>query len=234
MRYLYLRGSTYVYRRVIPPELRSLAGGLSEFKESLRTDESTTAVIRYGDVHTQVEAKLDQLRNGKPLTSRDPLPATQLREIAKSHLGLPYRSIDEQIQQPSISEMMTKIAVWEKAGRPSNHLRDAIFGTVAEAVTLNQILAYYERHTRDELVGLNSRAIAKKQNPVRLAVRRFEEFAGAGVDIPQMSRTLANEFRSYLTDQIEAGDMIASTANKQIIPKVVRADSLGISVRMVS
>jgi integrase len=213
--YLYEHAGRYIYRRVIPSELRRLAGGLTQFKHAFRTSDVKTAVIRYGDANSEIEAKLEQLREGKPLSKRKPPAVKELRKIT-GEMGLPYLSADQLIQQSSIAAITDRMNEWQKAGKPAGPTLDALFGSAPNTVTMDDVLAFYEEHTRERLSGLSDREISKKRSPVKLAVRRFNEFADGPTDILALSRKKALDFRSHLVKHIEAGRMIGGTVNKQL------------------
>jgi hypothetical protein len=60
--YLSKRGSTYYFRRIIPPELRASFDGASEFMYSLRTKDRGEAKRRRSAAALQTDTKIDEAR----------------------------------------------------------------------------------------------------------------------------------------------------------------------------
>jgi hypothetical protein len=212
--HLFLRKGTYIYRRSIPPGLRKLAGQ-SEFKVSLKTDLWNYAIVRYAEIHSEVNAKLEQLYEGKPLHRKNPTSLAAARRIATS-FNLPYKSLRELIETNSPDEMMVRLNLHEKNGSNGGDTFHALFGTLENEVSLDDVLAFHEDDKRAELVGLSDREKRKKLNPVRLAVRRFNEFHVTS-DYKAITRPIALAYKSHLTDLVTSGVIKPGTANKQMM-----------------
>lgn len=215
--YLYIRGNgNYVYRRAIPAEHQGLAGGRTEFKESLRTRNHHDAIVRYGEMHSKYEAIFDQLRNGTALREEKATSVEKLKSIASS-FGLTYKSTDEHMSKPDLEDLARKLAVWNEHGQPEGIEMDAIFGSLPNDTTLRQALNFYEEQNRTELIGLTSREVSKKLTPVRAAIERFIAFAEGDIPLRSINRSLVNAYRSHLIQQIEGGSIQANTANKLLM-----------------
>lgn len=215
--YLYIRGNgNYLYRRAIPAEHQRLAGGRTEFKESLRTRSHNVAVVRYGETHSKYEAIFEQLRNGIALKDQKVSSVEELKARAAS-LGLAYRSAEEQMSKPDMKDLARRLGTWTQLGKPSGVEMDAIFGTLPNDTTLRQALAFHEEQNRTELIGLTPREASKKLTPVRAAIERFITFADGDLPLRSINRTTANAYRSHLIQQIEAGSIQANTANKLLM-----------------
>ena len=215
--YLYIRGNgNYLYRRAIPAEHQRLAGGRTEFKESLRTRNHNVAVVRYGETHSKYEAIFEQLRNGIALKDQKASSVEELKARAAS-LGLAYRSAEEQMSKPDMKDLARRLGTWNQLGKPSGVEMDAIFGTLPNDTTLRQALAFHEEQNRTELIGLTPREASKKLTPVRAAIERFITFAEGDLPLRSINRATANAYRSHLIRQIEAGSIQANTANKLLM-----------------
>lgn len=216
-RYLYIRGDgNYVYRRPIPPGYRILAGGRREFKESLRTRKHTDAIARYGETNAKYEVIFDQLRNGIALKDQKAPTVEELKAKVSSY-GLAYRSRDAHKTRPSLRDIAARIGKWTELGQPVGMEMDAIFGSLPDETTIKQALAFYEEQNRDGLIGLTSREVSKKLTPVRGAIDRFVVFAKQDIALKDINRAMANEYRSHLIEQVVAGSIESSTANKLLM-----------------
>jgi integrase len=211
-KYLFIRNDTFPYRRGISKLMHNLAGR-SEFKESLRTDDPSVAIIRYAEVHSKYEAIFDQMRNGIPYNSKTSLPVEKLKPLA-SALGVEYLSAQEMIKRDDPAELVERYSQWDKLGRPGGNTFNAIFGAQPDPIKLSDALSFYEEHIRDELMGLSHRAKSKKLNPKRSSIRNFIDFLGADMDIGDIDRTTVLAYRAHLLDRIDAKQIIGGTANK--------------------
>jgi len=216
-RYLFVRGDgNFVYRRAIPAESRVLAGGRSEFKESLRTRKHTNAIARYGELQAKYESIFEQLQKGIALKDQKALSVEELKARVKSY-GLSYKPVDTHKAQPDIRDMATRLGKWTELGEPSGIEMDAIFGSLSDDITVKNALAFYEEQNRSDLIGLTSREASKKLTPVRSAIDRFVAFAKRDIPLKDINRATANSYRSHLIEQIEVGSIQANTANKLLM-----------------
>lgn len=216
-RYLYIRGDgNFVYRRPIPEQLRLLAGRKSEFKESLRTRDPVKATVRYGELHSKYENILEQLRNGIPFSSRKMPSLAELKDKAKE-FNLPYKSADDLMEKADVGTMMTRLAKWEALGRPTGVEMSALFGSLPNLVTIQNVLEFYEEHTRADIIGKTAREISKSRTPVKSAVQKFKDFIGYDIPLEDIKRSTANEYRSHLIGIVENGKLKAESANKTIM-----------------
>ena len=211
-KYLFIRNGTFLYRRGISRHMHNLAGR-SEFKESLRTDDPSIAIIRYAEIHSKYEAIFDQMRNGTPYNPKTILPVESLKPLARA-LGMEYLSAREMVKRNDPAELVERFAQWDKLGRPEGDTFDAIFGAQPDPIKLSDALSFYEEHIRDELMGLPHRAKSKKLNPKRSSIRNFIDFLGSDMDIGDIDRPTALAYRAHLLDRIEDGQIIGGTANK--------------------
>ncbi|UXT20025.1 site-specific integrase [Agrobacterium tumefaciens] len=216
-RYLYLRGDgNFVYRRPIPEQLRLLAGRKSEFKESLRTRDPVKATVRYGELHSKYENILEQLKNGIPFSSRKMPSLAELKDKAKE-FNLPYKSADDLMEKADMRSMMTRLAKWEALGRPTGVEMSALFGSLPDLVSIQNVLEFYEEHTRVDMIGKTKREASKSQSPVKAAVKRFRDFVGSDIPLEEIKRSTANEYKSHLIGIVEKGKLTAESANKTIM-----------------
>ena len=214
-KYLFERNGRYVFRRIIPSHLRNLSGKKTEFKESLTTSDPSIAIIRYPEINEYYEEIIDQMRSGIPYHEVNKPSVEQLRSLAKS-VGIEYHSAEDLTKKDDLSELVSRIAKWDKVGQPTGTQFGAIFGGVPDPIGLENALTFFEEHIRDELIGLDERAKAKKLNPKRLAIRELIKFLDGDIDIRKLTAKLANGFRSHLLDRIEDGEIKGATANKQL------------------
>lgn len=214
--YLFERGNgNYLYRRRIPAQYKELAGGLSEFKASLKCKNHNQVIEKYGQLHAHYEKLLDRLKAGKSINSTEIESLESLKSIS-ANLGIQYRSKEQLIQESDLAAFAERLIIASKQQNPDPISIQALFGMAANEPTLNDVLDFYNEHTRDKLIGLNPREVSKKKAPVLLAVNRANNFFKS-IPFTQITKKLANAYQSHLIDWVEAGDMKGGTANKQIM-----------------
>ena len=192
-----------------------MLAGRSEFKEFLKTTDSKAALIRYVDAHERAEQLYTSLLMGEVPSRSIHRPVARLKELSQT-FGLDYRPATELIKDDNLDEILKRYSVWAKAGKPKGPEFDAIFGETDDPVKLSDALAYHEEHTRDQFTGIDPRARQKKRNPVRLAIKEFQNFSGGDIDIAKVDRSAAVQYRSHLIGRIENSEIKSDTANKLI------------------
>lgn len=215
--YLYVRGDgNFLYRRRIPAQYKGLAGGLSEFKASLKCKNHNQVIEKYGQIHTHFESLMDRFKAGKSLSSIEIEPVAALKAKA-SNLGVPYKSAQNLIKDDDISQFLERLKLADNLP-PSDEIGlQALFGAAPDEPTLNDVWDFYQEHTRDQLIGLSKREIAKRTTPVKLAVSRANDFLGTDKFLSQITRQDALSYKSYWVDIVEGGEKSAATANKNIM-----------------
>lgn len=144
IKYAYLKGKTWLYRRNYPKDV-ALVLGQQALKQSLKTGAAATARVRAAEVNVYYEALVARVREGAEEALSDTVapPAwgeaseTTLDRLRSSleHSGaVPQRSEFHRVQRPR------KIPVSEKSrvylGRRSNELRPGGFKSVRYSVGL--------------------------------------------------------------------------------------------------
>lgn len=217
VKYLSVRGNgNFLYRRKIPSKYKILANGLLEFKASLNTKDANQAIEKYGQTHAHFENLMNRLKAGKSLSSTEIEPIAALKAKA-SDLGVPYKSAQELINDNDISQFLERLKLADNL-QPSDDMGlQALFGAAPDEPTLNDVLTFYEEHTRDQLIGLSDREVAKRKTPIQLAVSRVIEFLEANKPLTQITRQDVLSYRSYWVDIVKDGVKSAATANKNIM-----------------
>ena len=192
-----------------------MLAGRSEFKESLKTTDSKAALIRYVDAHERAEQFFTSLLMGEVPSRSIHRPVARLKELSQT-FDLDYRPATELIKDDNLDEILKRYGVWAKAGKPKGPAFDAIFGEEDDPIKLSDALAYHEEHTRDQFAGIDPRAKQKKLNPIRLAIKEFQNFSGGDIDIAKVDRSAGVQYRSHLIGRIENSEIKSNTANKLI------------------
>ncbi len=221
--YLFERGnSNYLYRRRIPAQYKGLAGGLSEFKASLKCKNHNQVIEKYGQLHAYYEGLMDQLKAGRSINNIEIQPLSTLKTKA-AQVGIQYQAMDELIKANDPAIFISRLKLAEGLTKDEVALQ-SIFGMAPDQHSLDEVLDFYNEHTRDTLIGKNPRETSKQLAPVQLAVERANEFFGKGTPLTQITKQLALGYRSHLVDQVQAGKMQSTTANKQImhVRKIIR------------
>lgn len=212
-KYLQIRNGTYVYRRAIPQRWHKLAGK-REFKESLRTQDHDTAMVRYLAAHERAEVLFRDLQNGTPPTTRQVLPPSELEKLANS-LGLSYLSARELAAGPN-EEFLRRANLWAGLGRPQDERFQAIFGEAPKPTTFTDCLALYENSIMEQLAPLNSHERKKKMARKRRAIDVFIEFLEGDRDFRDVDQKKAREFKALLQKKVADGVIKGHTANKYL------------------
>ncbi len=223
-KYLFERGNgNYLYRRRIPAQYQKLAGGLSEFKASLKCKTHNQVIEKYGQLHAHYERLMGRLKVGKSINSTEIESLENLKSIS-ANLSIQYRSKEQLIQENDLATFTQRLIIANKQQSPDPTSIQALFGMAANEPCLDDVLDFYNENTRDTLIGKNPREISKKLAPVQLAVERANEFFGKGTPLTQITKQLALSYRSHLVDHVQAGKMQSATANKQImhVRKIIR------------
>lgn len=221
--YLFVRGDgNYLYRRRIPAQYRVLAEGKLEFKASLKCKNHHQVIEKYGQIHAYYEGLMDRLKAGKSINSIEIEPLSTLKAKA-AQVGIQYKPMDELIKANDPSLLFSRINLGEGLINDEVALQ-SLFGMAPELPTLNDVLAFYEENTRDQLIGKNTREISKKKAPVQLAVKRANDFFGEDKPLSQITKQLALSYRSHMVDLVQTEELKAGTANKQImhLRKIIR------------
>ena len=217
---LYCRNGIYQYRRVIPKNLRELAG-LREIKFSLETDDHQEAVIQYTIAKKRADRQIKHLKSGKPLSSFDIANAdiNALKEITDS-LSVPYKSFEAIKNDPD--EFQARLKIFADLKNPGAAEFRALLGAVPEDLTFQECIDEYLKITSDHAAGKTDTEKRKRENPIRLSFRKFEEFLRG--KHPELTATIksvkkqhAREYRQDLLAQQTAGKLAGDTANKRLL-----------------
>lgn len=214
-RYLYVQGEgNFFYRRIIPKRYRELAGR-DQFKEALRTKDPAIAKLRYVELNDKYELMLQRLHDGKSPDEPFIFGLSRLRAAAAQH-QIPYRSAAELIQASDEADFDQRLNAFERASDKGLALQ-AFFGAQTNETCLSEILTFYEEQTQDQLIGLNTREVGRKRQPVQLAMRRLIDFLG-DIPVSKLSKPLASSYLSHLMKEVQANPKFkAETANKQLV-----------------
>ncbi len=174
-KYLFERGNgNYLYRRRIPAQYQKLAGGLSEFKASLKCKTHNQVIEKYGQLHAHYERLMGRLKVGKSINSTEIESLENLKSIS-ANLSIQYRSKEQLIQENDLATFTQRLIIANKQQSPDPTSIQALFGMAANEPCLDDVLDFYNENTRDTLIGKNPREISQKTNPVKLSVKRISQ-----------------------------------------------------------
>jgi hypothetical protein len=117
-----------------------------------------------------------------------------------------------------VAEVLERIeAVPAPAGRPDPVEAAALLGTVPEPrITVARALDLYWGLAREKTFGKSALQLRRWENPRRKAVRTFIAVVG-NKDLASLTRDDMLDFRQYWLDRIEAGEVTANSANKDLV-----------------
>ena len=207
-----LRGETYhlrmrVPRRFAPVEHRS------EVWISLHTDSASDARERASQAwRQQIEGWEARLRGD---TTDAEARFEAAKELARRH-GFRYLPADEVARLP-IEEILSRVdAASDRNGKPIMPIADALFGFVPKPeITVSRALDLFWDLARDRTTDKTEDQLRRWRNPRLKAIRGFIEVVG-DMEISSISPDDVLEYRDALLQRIEAGEIKADSANKEI------------------
>lgn len=138
------------------------------------------------------------------------------RELARAK-GFTYLPIERVVQLP-VDEILARLsAAHDAKGRPNMSDARALLGTVEKpTMTVSAALDLFWTLAKDRLIGKSKDQIRRWENPRKKAVRNFLKVVD-DLDIGLITADHMLEFREWLVDRVEAGQVVASSANKDLI-----------------
>ncbi|HMO06905.1 MAG TPA: integrase [Paracoccaceae bacterium] len=207
------RGSTFHLRRRVPQRYRGVEPR-STVWISLHTDSETLARAKAERAWGQmVEAWEARLAGDTGDAEARHAAALELARVR----GFRYLDVGVVAKLP-VADVLERVeAVPAPAGRPDPFEAAALLGTVPEPrVTVARALELYWGLAREKTFGKSADQLRRWENPRRKAVRNFIAVVG-NRDLGGLTRDDMLDFRQHWLDRIEAGEVTANSANKDLI-----------------
>jgi integrase len=117
-----------------------------------------------------------------------------------------------------VQEVVKRIeAIPVRANQPDVVEAAALLGTVEKpCITVSKALELYWDLAREKAFGVSEDQLRRRKAPRQKAIKTFVAVVG-DKDIASMSRDDMLDFRQYWLDRIEAGEVTANSANKDLI-----------------
>jgi len=151
----------------------------------------------------------DLIRSGQE--DKDLQKFKQARAVAKAH-GFAYKNMAEVLNSP-LDEILSRV---EAVGDDPKGKSQSLLGTVkAPSVALEECMDQFWPLCADRFSGKSDNQIRKYKHPRHRAMRNFIAVVG-NLDLAKVERSHILQFRSWLMEKIEAGELVGSSANKQM------------------
>lgn len=137
------------------------------------------------------------------------------REIARSR-GLTYQPAIKILEGP-LEDMLRRVeAISAPKGRPNVTEARALLGTVPDpGLTVSKALNLFWQMTTSEMLGKSEDQVRRARNPVIKAIRNFIDVVG-DKNIANITRDDMLDFRQWWAERLEAEDLTANSANKDL------------------
>lgn len=229
---LQLRGSNYHLRRRVPKRYARVERR-KEVKISLGTDSLSEARRKEVEVWDQQLARWEALMKGD--TSEAEKRYQAAKEIAKTH-GVRFLPVEKVAKLPP-RELLDRVQLSMNAKGEIDGVKAlGILGIAKKPkLTVSTALETYWKLTKPNNVSKSAQQLRVWENPRKKAIREFIEVCG---DIPleEISADDMLEFRDWLWERIEQGEIREGSANKTItmftaiLRKVNQMGSLGLNL----
>lgn len=207
------RGSTFYLRKRVPKRFEAVEAR-STVWISLHTDSAMVARSKADRAWAQMIEAWEARLAGDTEDAESRFAAAQ--ELARVR-GFRYLDIDRVSRLPVEALVERVEAVSAPGGKADLREASAILGTVPEpALTLTKALDEYWKLARDKTLGKSEDQARRWKNPRIKAVKNFVKVVG-DKPIDQITRDDMLDFRQYWLERIEAGEVGANSANKDLI-----------------
>lgn len=207
------RNNTYHLRRRVPRRYKSVdPRGTVWF--SLHTDSETVARSKADRAWGQMVEAWEARLAGDTDDAEARYAAAQ--ELARVR-GFRYLDIGHASRLP-MAELVERVeAVPTPAGVPDVAEASALLGTVPEPqITVTKALELYWSLDREKTLGKSEDQLRRWKNPRKKAIRNFVAVIGDKA-IDNITRDDMLDFRQVWLERIEAGEVTANSANKDLI-----------------
>ncbi|MZR12670.1 tyrosine-type recombinase/integrase [Maritimibacter sp. DP07] len=202
-----LRGKTWWLRRRVPKQYQGVADS-REVWVSLKTDSEKVARRKAEAVWTERVAGWEAAMGGD--FERAELRWSRAREAARS-MGLQFIPSREVAELP-VEDILARAEIAKKGKKEA----DAALGVApAPRLKLADALDIYWKVSDDKTVTKTPDQLRRWRNPRIRAMKRLVDVVGDKY-LDELSRDDMLDYRAHLVGRVQAGEISASTANKEI------------------
>ncbi|GEC30666.1 DUF6538 domain-containing protein [Sinorhizobium fredii] len=211
---IFLRGSTYHFRKRVPLRFRSI-----EVREhvavSLHTDSQKLAIRKADEIWSQ-------MLEGWETALRGDIGGAQARyEAAKNiadHRGFSFVAAPTLANAPLEEIVKRALAVpANRDGSANQRIGDALLGGVEEpAIKIEKALEVFWEQEADKEKGKSADQVRKWRNPKTKAINNLVSQIG-NKEISAITRADMVQFRDWWRDRMKEENLVANSANKDLI-----------------
>jgi integrase len=207
------RSNTYYLRRRVPKRYQSVERRSSVWI-SLYTDSESVANSKADQAWTHLVGAWEARLAGDTDDATGRFAAAQ--ELARVR-GYRYLDVGRVAELP-VSELVARVAAIDApAGQLNIAEAEALLGTVEEPqITVQAALDIYWTLAREKTFGKSPDQLRRWEAPRKKAIKNFIVIVG-NKSIDHITRDDMLDFRQYWLDRIEAGEVSANSANKDLI-----------------
>ncbi|WP_375552331.1 DUF6538 domain-containing protein [Rhodophyticola porphyridii] len=207
------RGSTFHLRRRVPRRYSGVEPRETVWI-SLHTDSETVAHSKADRAWSQMIEAWEARLAGNSTDAETRYEAA--RDLAQAR-GFRYLDAGNVAKQP-VEDVVERVeAIPAPANQPDPVEAAALLGTVPEPrITVTKALQLYWTLAREKTFGKSEDQLRRWQAPRKKAVKNFVAVIG-DKEIANITRDDMLDFRQHWLDRIEAGEVTANSANKDLI-----------------
>ncbi len=210
---LYLRGNTFYVRKIIPANLRSIAGK-SEFIVSLKTSKYELAIQKYTKVLEGIDYTIKTMIDGTYVS--DAHTFDHFVNLAAAN-GRQLECLTTYANKPEkISEITRLLKDAEDSGKLTKQKVQSFMSVKTQAVKISNLLEIYLEANKLSLNRLNKREHDRKINPFKNACKQLTNHLKKDKTVYEISRSDARSFYKALKDRVFEKQITANTANKYL------------------
>jgi len=210
---VFKRANTYQLRRRVPARYKDVETR-STVWVSLHTDSESIARRKAEDAWSHLIEGWEAKLSGRSEVAMERYQAA--RDLADMR-GFRYMEVNAVSQLP-YEKLLPRIeAVEAPNGEPDAIEATALLGTAQKpALTIEEALELYWLLAREKTIGKSADQLRRWQNPRKKAIRNLVSLIG-NKPIDAITRDDMLDFRQYWLERIEAGNVTANSANKDLI-----------------
>ena len=210
--YVFLRGKHYYYRRRVP-EFISDYDTRSVVKISLGTKDEKEAVRKAAIYNDYIEDYWRSLIKGAGKCDAESEYRTAVK-LAKAH-GFAYKNAVDVAKEP-LEEIVNRLSVAGRGMESKDTVASILGGVQRPKFPLGDCLEQYWPLCADRLINKSDDQIRKWKNPRAAAMQSFVEVVG-NKSLEEVERVDVLKFRTWWLGRIEKNEVVANTANKNLM-----------------
>ena len=210
--YVFCRGKNFYYRRRVP-EYVSEYDTRAIIKISLGTKDEKEATRKASIYNDYIEDYWRSLIKGNGKADPEAKYRTAIK-LAKAH-GFAYKNAVDIAKEP-LEEIVERLKTANKAIDKPETVSSILGGTEVPELPLSTCADKYWPLCRDRLTNKSEHQIRKWKNPRFAAINYFISALG-DKPLKTIARSDILQFRQWWMDRIEKGEVVAATANKNMM-----------------